>query len=117
MKVAVYWNLHKNLWSIKSLETGRVITHTGYVQLADCTFKVSQAGRQRVLREKRKNVHAMVVGELTNAGPKLSEEFVSIYYNPYKVSTFVERESQAPVHAADTVIMNSERQVYALGAH
>ena len=65
MKVFVYFNLHRKLFSVKALEgpdKGKVIGHTTYLWLKDVTFKVSEAGRQRVLREKRKNVHAGVVG-------------------------------------------------------
>ena len=64
MKVFVYFNLHKKLWSIKSLESGRVIGHATEVILRDCQFKVSQAGRARVIAEQRKNVHAGIVGTL-----------------------------------------------------
>lgn len=66
MKVFVYWNLHKNLWSVKSLEgfhKGKVIARLSSVNLKNCIFKVSEAGRQRVLQTK--NVHAGVVGYLT----------------------------------------------------
>ena len=67
MKVFVYYNLHKKLWSVKALEgpqKGRVITRSWYVTLLDAKPRVSQAGRNRVLREKRKNVHAGLVGTL-----------------------------------------------------
>lgn len=67
MKVFVYFNLHKKLFSIKALEgsnKGRVIAHSSSVSLKDASCKVSEAGRQRVIKEKRKNVHAGVVGTL-----------------------------------------------------
>ena len=69
MRVFVYFNLHKKCLSVKALEgesKGRVIAHADSVELVNATFKVSQAGRQRVLRERRKNVHAGVVGTMTN---------------------------------------------------
>ena len=65
MKVKVYYNLHKNCYSIVSLEKenyGKVIKHENCVPLFDAQFKVSEKGRQRVLREQKKNVHAYVVG-------------------------------------------------------
>ena len=67
MRVFVYWNLHKKLWSIKALEgpdKGRVIARSSSVILTDAHGQVSEAGRQRVLREDRKNVHAGIVGDL-----------------------------------------------------
>jgi hypothetical protein len=54
-------------WSVKSLEgdhKGKVIAHVDNIIVANPTFKVSEAGRQRVFKEKRKNVHAGVVGEI-----------------------------------------------------
>lgn len=76
MRVFCYYNLHKAVWSVKALEgsqKGRVILHAGEVTLAKCEFKVSEAGRQRVLREKKKNVHAGVVGELVGFLGDLTE--------------------------------------------
>jgi hypothetical protein len=66
MRVEVYWNLHRNLFSIRALSgpmKGRVIGHAHKVILEDVAFVVREAGRQRVLREKRKNVHAFVRSE------------------------------------------------------
>ncbi len=47
---------------MKDKSTGRVIGYTESVNLEDVEFKVSEAGRQRLLREKRKNVHAFAIG-------------------------------------------------------
>jgi len=99
------------------METGRVIQHLSAVYLKNCTFKVSQAGRQRVLREKRKNVHAMIVGDLVTLNDRFPQDkaaFRHVYYNPYKVSTFVDRETQEPLKSCDFVFMGSDRQVIAL---
>lgn len=93
MKVYVYFNLHKKLWSIKALEgpkKGLVIGHSEYVHLRDCAPKVSEKGRQRVLKERRKNVHAGITGTL------VATEFPSgdagvydeVSYNPYKGPEF-----------------------------
>jgi hypothetical protein len=68
MKAFVYFNLHSGLWSVKALDgflKGKVVGHAERIRLKDCEFKVSEAGRQRVLRERCKNVHAGVVGEIT----------------------------------------------------
>ena len=64
-KVFVYYNLHQHMWSVKDIKTGRVICHQYEVQLYNATFKVSAAGRARVLKERRKNVHAGVQGYMT----------------------------------------------------
>lgn len=89
MKVFVYFNLHKKCWSVKALEgerKGRVVMHTYELTLRDVTFKVSEAGRQRVLREQRKNVHAGAVGTLCD--PIHRENWERVSYNPYKAGHF-----------------------------
>jgi hypothetical protein len=56
-KVFAYRNLHRQCWSVKALEgplKGRVIYHANDLTLGWCDFKVSQAGRQRVLREQKR---------------------------------------------------------------
>jgi hypothetical protein len=96
MKVFVYFNLHKKLWSIKALEgpdKGRVIDRCRYVKLKEVQPKVSQKGRERVLREKRKNVHAGLVGTWI-VQPIAWEYWDSLLpyrqvsYNPYKHEYF-----------------------------
>lgn len=106
MKVFVYFNLHKKLWSVRAMEgeqRGRVIAHCDEIWLANAQTKVSEAGRQRVLRERRKNVHAGIVGEWCEA----HENFVgrSITYDPYRFSSFVFRDTETPCPAACVVKM------------
>lgn len=108
MKVFVYFNLHKKCFSIKALEgplKGLVIGHTNSVLLSDVTFKVSQAGRSRVLAEKRKNVHAGVAGHMADSGAhdvhsRYMMMGAAITYNPYKYTSFVQRSTEQPVHNA-----------------
>ncbi len=108
VKVFVYFNLHRKCLSVKALEgehKGRVIAHASSVGLINCTFKVSEAGRQRVLREKRKNVHAGVVGHLFEMGNDHAVDIMSriadpIKYNPYKFASFVHAVNETPVHKA-----------------
>jgi hypothetical protein len=63
-KVRCYWNLHRHCWSVQDARTRKVIGHAAKVLLRDVTFTVSAAGRERVLREGRKNVHAFACGTL-----------------------------------------------------
>lgn len=120
MKVFVYFNLHRKLWSVKALSgesKGRVIGHFHHVGVRRATFKVSEAGRQRVIREQRKNVHAGVKGELVwtdkenyTSGIVLGHK---VTYNPYKFNTFVDKETLRPVHHAAEVWMDAtNRNVY-----
>lgn len=108
----VYWNSTRRIWSV--VENGKVTAHKSYVDLKDCVFKVSQAGRQRVIREGRKNVHAYVAGNknhLYSIGDML--DWVQVVYNPYLLETFVRVDTNAPVYEARRVFMNAQGQVFA----
>ena len=86
--VQVYRNLHKKCWSIR--QDGKVLIHTGYVVLRNVEFKVQPAGRQKVLDEQRKNVHAYVKGYLISASEsnRITKDVEwtcdVVSYNPYK---------------------------------
>ena len=130
MKVFVYFNLHKKVWSIKALEgerKGRVIGHAECVFLENIEPKVSEAGRQRVLREKRKNVHAGIVGTLkwVDRNCNLREHYTDcdayllatcstpVTYNPYKFRNFVLKgQHNAELLRADCALLHaSDRSV------
>jgi hypothetical protein len=87
----VYFNLHKRLFSVtqkNERNNWAVIAYTNYIQLKNVKFIVSEAGRQRVLREKRKNVHAFLEGFRCYV---LANHFHPrrITYNPYKSDSFM----------------------------
>jgi hypothetical protein len=102
-KVFVYKNLHKDCWSVK--QGGLVKAHATELNLSGCDFRVNRNGRLRVLREKRKNVHAGVrgyMGESTwDTYPE--ELFNEVAYNPYKYTSFVMKDTEAPRWYADQV--------------
>ena len=64
MKVEVYRNLHKNCWSVRDCKTKKVIKHVQSAYIKNAELVVQPAGRSKVLREQRKNVHAFVRGQL-----------------------------------------------------
>lgn len=115
--VDVYFNLHKRLWSIKARsgpDRGRIIAHAETVVLDGVELIVSEAGRQRVLREQRKNVHAFARGTLTAvggttlacaarelAGPGLK----GLTYNPYRRDHFIVRRTGQAARRARAAIL------------
>jgi len=108
-KVEVYRNLHKKCWSVR--QDGLVKFHSQQVCLQNCKFAVQPAGRAKVLREKRKNVHAFIRGYLWDG--KISEDIANsniwdnVSYNPYKSNTFVDN-SNNPVYEAAYVDLDNE---------
>lgn len=109
-KVAVYFNLHKHVFSLQSRNKdtyGRVIEHSDHVILKNPKFVVRQGGRQKVLDEKKKNVHAYVVGEVIESLPqgRVVHTEHSVTYNPYRYSQFVRRDDESEVYEADYAIL------------
>ena len=103
MKVAqyyIYFNLHKKCFSVKY--KGRVIHHLDNFLATGVTFKVSEKGRQKVIEQKRKNVHAYIVCDILYSFDKnhnidYLNELDRIKYNPYKYASFVD-QNENPVY-------------------
>ena len=120
MRVQVYRNLHKSIgksavYSVRDKKTRRVVDHQSFIILRDCKFHVSQSGRERVLREKRKNVHAWVEGSLLFTGDdalSFYEKLVlgaveatleGVLYNPYRYDQF-QRATGGPAPEGCSVV-------------
>ena len=111
----IYFNLHNHLWSIK-----------------DVRPVVSEQGRQRVIEEKRKNVHAYLRGKIVSLGNFQSykgrrkpreetcrnfaldwlEETRMITYNPYQRGDFYYKDNSKTFESADRVYLLPERRVF-----
>lgn len=95
----VYFNLHNRKWSLKALINGprgkgRVSGHARTILMMGVTPKVSESGRQRVIVEKRKNVHAGLIGKVVEV-VNIDEFYITdntprIRYNPYEGPHFVD---------------------------
>lgn len=128
MIVDVYFNIRRGIWSVR--RAGKVVGHCKTLILRNAKFMVSEAGRQRVLREQCKNIHAWVRGELIEVSdPSLAEQLgipsleeqleigfparrpqgddggCYVRYNPYLYRTFVDQDD-LPVHHATEVLMS-----------
>jgi hypothetical protein len=110
-KILVYWNLRHKCWSMKDLVTGKVAGYANRLTVRNAEFKVSEAGRQRVLTTKTKNVHAGVAGTY-NTDHREKRPTKRVRYNPYTCSTFVDMKGR-PVRSASLVWFESNGRVYA----
>jgi len=87
--IEFYWNLHKRTFSVRDPKTRKVIGHQDEITMKSPSFRVSEAGRQRVLREKAKNVHAVVRGEEAWTDGRIGRDFLGrLTYDPYKSGEF-----------------------------
>jgi hypothetical protein len=87
----VYYNLNKHCLSVlhKTEKGWRLKEHRDSIKLKDVEFIVYEAGRQRVLRDFRKNVHAFVEGIETKTLPKNKKCDATVKYNPYYYNSFI----------------------------
>ena len=102
-----YRNLNTGNMSLTQLinKSWILIGHTDNLAIEYPRFCVSERGRQRVLNEKRKNVHAYCEGLLLSPRlpnlPPLSE----IHYCPYSQSYFSWKETGLQLVTADLVVV------------
>lgn len=110
IQVRCYRNLRNGKISLQQKVNGnwKVIAHADKVVINQAVFKVYETGRQRVIKEKRKRVHAYVEGILAPI-PRFfqldSDKVVT--YNPYKYSSFVMKDSEEPVVKTSCALIES----------
>ncbi|QSM01188.1 hypothetical protein SEA_NANOSMITE_164 [Mycobacterium phage Nanosmite] len=117
-KVFAYRNLHRDKWSLVAREgehKGKVIGHATGAVLINAEFTVRDSGRQRVIRERRKNVHAGVVGTLVDIDDPCVANVLpgtQARYNPYEAGTFTLGYTGQPVKAAPVVDLAPDGKAY-----
>lgn len=117
MRVDVYFNIHKSkkegmkIYSIKNKKTNRVVNHlSGNFFIRNARFVVSEKGRNRVLKEKKKNVHAFIRGEFVeNLNPR--KEAIATY-NPYLYDSFVDSISKRKIYSSNLVYVDKEGTIF-----
>jgi len=103
-KFYIYRNLHTGGFSVK--QRGLVIDRDNWFVAYDALFKVNEIGRQRVIREKKKNVHAYTVCDRYEySGIRKVDGLQSITYNPYKSPFFT--CNGIPISSASKVLFKS----------
>jgi hypothetical protein len=88
-------------------------------------FRVQPAGRAKVLKEKRKNVHAFVCGQLVETygevlrtspcvnglwggGKKIFSTDFQVVYNPYKYKTFIKGSGESIFETYKYTLINNK---------
>ena len=113
--VSVYYNLHRKCLSMRV--KGVVVDHPHAVVLKNVKFRVQPAGRAKVLKEKRKNVHAFVCGQLVETygptipwggGKKIFSTDFQVVYNPYKYKTFIKDSGESIFETYKYTLINNK---------
>lgn len=94
MRVEVYRNLQRGKLSVRGVRA-RVLSYEDLVFLRDVQLVVGQKGRERVLREKQKNVHAFARGDWCDLDDPTFErwaEWMPVTYDPYVAGHFYPKD-------------------------
>lgn len=118
-RVKVYRNLNSGNWSVLKYQKGRGwIKAAGLddILLYDVEFKVSEKGRQRAIRDGKRNVHAFAIGKVHRFGQLRKATIVNsvpICYNPFRAPKFMSGDD--PVYGAMEVVFSTTHGVRAWG--
>lgn len=104
-RVRVYRNLHNGRISVRAAEG--VIYHAFNIILSDVKFQVWKSGREKVLREKKKNVHAFAVGTIKSFDVEGSFNGTFVGYNPYKYDYFFIKNSEQRIDSAGSALVTA----------
>jgi len=106
-RVHIFKNWKHNCYSI--MQHGVVVASARQVRLGDVEFRVRESGRDRMLKQQKKNLHAYAIGRLLDfVHPSQDDDLESVegrsvFYNPYRFAYFADCETEAPVTGADIV--------------
>ena len=125
----IYFNLHKKVFSILGWDADkkgwRLQFHSSNVVAEGIKFKVHETGRQRVIKEKRKNVHAFILADIVRPYPTYRDmyerwiaedidklvQYQFATYNPYKYDSFVNKDTEEKLTSCNKVIL-SDKTIY-----
>lgn len=114
--VRIAYHAVKRCFSIRDAKTRKVIGYTDRIVLRNVCFLVSQAGRERVLKERVKHIHAYVLGLFEQDLQQLSRENEGCddeaYYNPYNTVCFINKSTKEQLTYAELVICEQHRVYY-----
>ncbi len=106
--VRVFLNHKHRCYSI--FQNGAVRASARQVRLVDVEFRVRESGRQKMLRENRRTIHAFAVGRLvdhvhpTEHGRDLGAlDGRMVRYNPREAGWFMDAQTREPVPCASLV--------------
>jgi len=85
--VKIYRNLGNQVKERYSVQQkGLIVAHTNELSLENCVFTIRISGRERVRQEERKNVHAFLIGNISEKDLDCTRR---VSYNPYNDNGFV----------------------------
>ena len=91
-KYYIYRNLHTQTFSVRY--KGKVIAHPRWFTAYNVTLKVNEKGRQNVIDNRRKQVHAFVVCDSWVPTTRNTKMVDKLFYDPYKSKSFMDKSAK-----------------------
>ena len=109
--VRIYRNLNNFRMSlqVKQGKSWIVVGHVTEAVIQSVTFKVQESGRQRVLRDRQKNVHAWGQGTLVAQCDDAILATIDLAYDPYQNTSFVQRGTSHPIVACQYLVVRNNQ--------
>lgn len=114
--VRVFKNWKLGCYNI--MQSGKLLASAKQVRLSGVEFLVRETGRKRMLVRGRRNIHAYAIGQLVDyVHPEDSRDLGKmegrgVFYNPYRFTSFVDKETRVPITSADFVHFDESGVVY-----
>lgn len=113
-RVAVYYNIHKGGFSIKSMDkrnphNGKVVAYADVVMVNDAQFHIKPSGLRNIHKTGYKEIYATVRGTLIGTESVQTEGHRWGYCNPFTTETFVDWQTG--------VELSTAAEVYFYGSH
>lgn len=110
----IYRNLRKKCFSVMHYDAKkkgyRLCGHVDRAILIDVTTKVSASGRQKVLAEKQKNVHAFILAQrISFSVDDRAQGQAEIFYNPYIQETFTIGRTGKPFTGCEFALLDNSK--------
>ena len=108
-KIRIYRNLNNGTMSIqvKDNKSWKVVGHVTNAIVRDVRFHIQEGGRQRVIREQRKNVHAWGEGILIGQFSDSVVAPIALGYDPYTNATFVQRGTKNAIAKCSYLVVRN----------
>jgi hypothetical protein len=107
-EIRIYRNLTNGLMSLQKYIPGvgwRLAGHCNSATIKNVRFVVHEKSRQRVIREKKKNVHAYGIGTLLGNNGSEIHANIPLFYDPYTTPNFVDRDSHRVIEKARFLVI------------
>ena len=105
--VQVHYNLHRGDLAICG-RNRRVLGYATRILLRDAVFWVSEASRQRCIRQKKRNVHARVRGILIREY-EIGPDWRRVRYCPFTAGHFFYADTEEPIYQAPLAAIDCSR--------